>query len=200
MRPYLKDPAAIYAESFKAVRREARLGRFGPGMEGLAVRLIHACGMPEIADRIAFSAGAFDAGAAALAGGAPVLCDCEMVAAGVIRERLPAGNRGGGDAERPARPKDGGGDGDDALGGGGGSVGGARGGRGGGDRQRAHGAVPALGAAGRGLAAAGADPGVSGGVRGRGGGQGGTRRAAAGLRLCGAARAAGGLGAWPRRR
>ena len=92
MRPYEKDPAAIYAESFATVRREARLDRFGPGMEAVAVRLIHACGMVEVADRLDFSPGAYAAGRAALASGAPVLCDCEMVAAGVIRRNLPTGN------------------------------------------------------------------------------------------------------------
>jgi precorrin-8X/cobalt-precorrin-8 methylmutase len=92
MRPYLKDPAAIYAESFATVRREARLDRFDPAMARLATRVIHACGMTEVADRLAFSPGAAAAGAAALAAGAPVLCDCEMVAAGVIRRQLPADN------------------------------------------------------------------------------------------------------------
>ena len=92
MRPYLKDPAAIYAESFAIVRREARLERFGPGMEALAIRVIHACGMVEVADRLAFSEKAYAAGHAALQAGAPVLCDCEMVGAGIIRRYLPAGN------------------------------------------------------------------------------------------------------------
>ncbi len=92
MRPYLRDPSAIYGQSFATVRREARLERFGPGMEAMAVRLIHSCGMVEVADRLAFSEGAFEAGQAALRRGAPVLCDCEMVAAGVIRRFLPAGN------------------------------------------------------------------------------------------------------------
>lgn len=92
MRPYEKDPAAIYAASFATVEAEARLGRFGPGMRQVAVRLIHACGMVEIADRLAFSDGAAQAGAAALAGGAPVICDCEMVAAGITRRLLPSDN------------------------------------------------------------------------------------------------------------
>ena len=92
MRPYLKDPAAIYAASFETVRAEARLDRFDPGMAALATRVIHACGMVEIADRLAFSSGAFQAGQVALVAGAPVLCDCQMVAAGVIRRALPAGN------------------------------------------------------------------------------------------------------------
>ncbi|MEM6579113.1 MAG: precorrin-8X methylmutase, partial [Pseudomonadota bacterium] len=92
MRPYEKNPRAIYAESFATVRREARLERFGPGMSELAIRLIHACGMIEIADRLAFSENAYDAGQAALRSGKPVLCDCEMVAAGVIGRHLPAAN------------------------------------------------------------------------------------------------------------
>lgn len=93
MRPYLKDPTAIYAQSFATVRAEARLGRFDAGIQALAIRVIHACGMVDVADRMAFSTGAYEAGRAALLAGAPVLCDCEMVAAGVIRRYLPAGNQ-----------------------------------------------------------------------------------------------------------
>ena len=93
MRYYERDPIAIYAASFATVRREARLQRFGPGIEALAVRLIHACGMVEVADRLVFSARAYEAGHAALRAGAPVLCDCEMVAAGIVRRALPADNK-----------------------------------------------------------------------------------------------------------
>lgn len=92
MRPYLKDPAAIYAESFATVRREARLERFDPAMEAVAVRLIHACGMVDVADRLAHSPHAAEAGRTALAAGAPVLCDCRMVAAGIVAAALPADN------------------------------------------------------------------------------------------------------------
>lgn len=92
MRPYEKDPSAIYAESFATVRREARLDRFGPGLQALAIRVIHACGMVEVADRLDFSPSAFAAGQAALQSGAPVFCDCEMVGAGIIRRYLPAEN------------------------------------------------------------------------------------------------------------
>jgi len=92
LRPYEKDPAAIYAKSFATVRAEARLERFDDGMARMAVRLIHACGMVEISDRLAHSPLAYDAGRTALLNGAPVICDCEMAAAGVIRRHLPAGN------------------------------------------------------------------------------------------------------------
>ncbi|WP_085306961.1 precorrin-8X methylmutase [Planktotalea arctica] len=92
MRPYERDPMAIYAQSFATVRAEANLDRFDTGMQSLAVRLIHACGMVEVADRIAFSQGAYLAGHRALQAGAPVLCDCEMVGAGIIRRYLPSEN------------------------------------------------------------------------------------------------------------
>ncbi len=92
MRPYEKDPAAIYAASFATVRAEARLERFAPDLHPLITRLIHSCGMIEIADRLAYSEDIARAGQAALRSGAPILCDCEMVAAGIIRRALPAGN------------------------------------------------------------------------------------------------------------
>jgi len=92
MRPYERDPAAIYAQSFATVRGEARIDRFPADLQGLIIRLVHACGMVEVADRLAFSPGAGRAGRTALAAGAPILCDCEMVAAGIIRRQLPAQN------------------------------------------------------------------------------------------------------------
>ena len=92
MRPYEKNPSAIYAQSFATVEAEANLARFTPAMRALAIRTIHACGMVEVADRLAHSPKAAEHGAAALAKGAPILCDCEMVAAGIIRRYLPAAN------------------------------------------------------------------------------------------------------------
>lgn len=89
---YERDPQAIYAESFATVRREARLDHLPSDIAEIAVRLVHACGMVEIADRLAYSPDVARAARAALAAGAPVLCDCEMAASGVIRSRLPADN------------------------------------------------------------------------------------------------------------
>ncbi|RMF34886.1 MAG: precorrin-8X methylmutase [Alphaproteobacteria bacterium] len=90
---YLRDPQAIYAESFATVAREARLDRFPPGLDRMAARIVHACGMVEVADRLAFSPDAWAAGRAALEAGAPIICDCRMLAAGIIARTLPAGNR-----------------------------------------------------------------------------------------------------------
>ncbi len=90
---YVKDGAEIYRRSFSIIRAEAKLARFTIEEERVAVRIIHACGMVEIDDEIHFSPGAAAAGIAALAAGAPILCDASMVADGVTRARLPKDNR-----------------------------------------------------------------------------------------------------------
>ena len=90
---YLRDPDEITRRSFALIRREAALERLPPGLRGLAARLVHACGMPDIVGELAFSEDAAEAGRAALAAGAPVLVDARMVAQGIARARLPAGNQ-----------------------------------------------------------------------------------------------------------
>jgi precorrin-8X/cobalt-precorrin-8 methylmutase len=89
VRPYERDPAAIYAASFATVRAEAALDRFPPDLAEIAVRVIHACGMVEVADRLAFSPDLAASAVAALRSGAPIYADCEMVAAGITRRLLP---------------------------------------------------------------------------------------------------------------
>jgi len=90
--PYIRDGAEIYRRSFAIIRAESDLRRFGPEEEPVAVRVIHACGQVEAAADLIFSAGFAVAAKAALAAGAPILCDSKMVADGVTRTRLPAGN------------------------------------------------------------------------------------------------------------
>lgn len=89
---YLRDGTAIYERSFAIIRAEADLARFSPEEADVAVRMIHACGLVEAAAAFRFSPGFVAAARAALAAGAPILCDAEMVAHGVTRARLPAGN------------------------------------------------------------------------------------------------------------
>ena len=89
---YIRDGAAIYRNSFAIIRREADLARFDAFEERVAVRVIHACGMVDIAPDLVFSPGAAKAGIEALAAGAPILCDANMVAYGVTRARLPKNN------------------------------------------------------------------------------------------------------------
>lgn len=91
-RDYVRDGAEIYRRSFAMIRAEADLTPFAPGEAGLVVRLIHACGMVEIAADVAMSPGFVEAARGALRAGAPILCDSKMVANGVTRARLPAAN------------------------------------------------------------------------------------------------------------
>ena len=89
---YLRDGTAIYQRSFAIIRAEADLSRFSPEQADVAVRMIHACGQVELARHIVFGGDVVAAASGALAGGAPILCDSEMVAHGVTRARLPAHN------------------------------------------------------------------------------------------------------------
>ncbi len=89
---YEKNGAAIYRQSFAIIRKEADLERFSPIEERVAVRIIHACGMVEVARDLVFAAGGAEAAEAVLRAGAPIFCDARMVAEGVTRARLPAGN------------------------------------------------------------------------------------------------------------
>jgi precorrin-8X/cobalt-precorrin-8 methylmutase len=93
MLDYIRHGGEIYEKSFATIRAEADLVRLPKDLEKLAVRLIHACGMTDIATDIAASPNAGAIGRAALAQGAPILCDAHMVADGVTRSRLPAENR-----------------------------------------------------------------------------------------------------------
>lgn len=91
-RHYETDGAAIYRASFATIRAEADLARFTAAEEPVAVRMIHAAGLVPLAAHIRFSPDFALTARAALAAGAPILCDARMVAEGVTRKRLPAGN------------------------------------------------------------------------------------------------------------
>jgi precorrin-8X/cobalt-precorrin-8 methylmutase len=89
---YVRDGAEIYRRSFATIRAEADLSRLPADVVPVAVRMIHACGQVDLVDDLAFSPGVVAAGRAALRNGAPILCDAQMVASGITRARLPAGN------------------------------------------------------------------------------------------------------------
>lgn len=89
---YIRDGHAIYERSFAIIRTEADLARFSGEEADLAIRMIHACGLVEAAEHFVFSPGFVAAARAALEAGAPILCDAEMVARGITKARLPAGN------------------------------------------------------------------------------------------------------------
>ncbi|MGW1315981.1 precorrin-8X methylmutase [Streptomyces sp. NPDC002426] len=92
MHQYEKDGPAIYRQSFATIRAEADLAGLPADVSQVAVRMIHACGMVDLVRDLAFSPNAVADARAALRSGAPILCDVAMVASGVTRKRLPAGN------------------------------------------------------------------------------------------------------------
>ncbi|RUV68359.1 MAG: precorrin-8X methylmutase [Mesorhizobium sp.] len=89
---YIHDGTAIYERSFAIIRAEADLSRFSAAEADVAIRMIHACGQVEAARHFVFSEDFVAAARTALAAGAPIFCDAEMVSHGVTRARLPAGN------------------------------------------------------------------------------------------------------------
>lgn len=89
---YVRDGAEIYRRSFATIRAEADLSRFPADVARVVVRMIHSCGMTDLPADVGFSDGVVRAARGALLAGAPVLCDAQMVASGITRRRLPAGN------------------------------------------------------------------------------------------------------------
>ena len=89
---YERDGAEIYRRSFATIRAEADLAGLPPEVARVAVRMIHACGMVDLVRDIGYSPQVATVARKALLDGAPILCDAEMVASGITRKRLPAGN------------------------------------------------------------------------------------------------------------
>ncbi|WP_030694324.1 precorrin-8X methylmutase [Streptomyces globisporus] len=92
MFDYEKDGTEIYRRSFATIRAEADLAGLPADVAQVAVRMIHACGMTDLVQDIAYSPRVVASARAALRAGAPILCDAQMVASGVTRKRLPADN------------------------------------------------------------------------------------------------------------
>lgn len=90
---YLADPKVIYKNSFDIVRAEADLSGFAINQQPLVTRLIHACGMVDIAKDLVISKDAVEIGQAALANRAKVICDVNMVVHGIIASMLPKENQ-----------------------------------------------------------------------------------------------------------
>lgn len=92
MLDYTRDAAEIYRQSFATIRAEADLDGLPEDVARVVVRLIHTCGQVDLPGHVAFTPAVVSATHAALAAGAPILCDSSMVAAGITAARLPADN------------------------------------------------------------------------------------------------------------
>ncbi|MXN66636.1 precorrin-8X methylmutase [Stappia sp. GBMRC 2046] len=89
---YERDPAAIYRQSFAIVREEAKLDRFPEDLREVAIRLVHACGMPDIVGELSWGGDIVSQAKRAIGSGAPIFTDVKMVEHGIIRKYLKEGN------------------------------------------------------------------------------------------------------------
>ena len=89
---YIKNGEEIYRKSFAIIRAETNWENLPDDLAHLAVRLIHSCGMTDITEDLEASPDAVKIGRNALAGGAAILCDSQMVANGITKARLPKNN------------------------------------------------------------------------------------------------------------
>lgn len=88
-RDYIKDPAEIYRQSFATIEAEARLDALPEPLRAVARRMIHACGMTDLVDDLAWGGDPVAAARRTLRAGGPILGDTQMVASGIIRGRFP---------------------------------------------------------------------------------------------------------------
>jgi precorrin-8X/cobalt-precorrin-8 methylmutase len=89
---YIKNGEEIYRKSFAIIRAETNCQNLPDDLAHVAVRLIHSCGMTDITEDLEASPDAVKIGRNALAGGAAILCDSQMVANGITKARLPKNN------------------------------------------------------------------------------------------------------------
>ena len=89
---YCEDGAQIYRESFAIIRAESDLSQLPPDAEKVAVRMVHACGQTDLTADLSIHPNLVRAARTALRAGTPIFTDSTMVASGVTRARLPAGN------------------------------------------------------------------------------------------------------------
>lgn len=89
---YVTDGAEIYRRSFAQIRAEADLSTVPEDAHTVAVRMIHACGDVGLPADLAFHPDVVTAARSALADGAPIFTDAQMIASGITRRRLPADN------------------------------------------------------------------------------------------------------------
>jgi len=73
----------IETASYSVVAERLDLSAWAPGPRAVVARVVHATAQPELAADLVVDEAAVAAGVAALSGGAPVVCDVEMVRAGL---------------------------------------------------------------------------------------------------------------------
>ena len=90
---YLRDPKKIYQTSFEAILKEVDLSRFPESLHQIVIRLVHATAIPEIIENIVWDGDVAGNASSNIAKSAPIIVDANMVASGIMKERLPEGSR-----------------------------------------------------------------------------------------------------------
>jgi precorrin-8X/cobalt-precorrin-8 methylmutase len=85
---YVVDPKAIEKNSFEMIRKLTDLDGLDQSQQQVVMRIVHSVGMPEVANKVKFSANACESGQAALAAGKAILCDVEMVKQGITKRMI----------------------------------------------------------------------------------------------------------------
>lgn len=93
MSDYLKNPDAIYSLSFATITAEADLSLIPANAHAIARRVIHACGMTDIARNLVITPDFVPVAEIALAAGGKILVDAEMVRHGIISHLFPERER-----------------------------------------------------------------------------------------------------------
>jgi precorrin-8X/cobalt-precorrin-8 methylmutase len=85
---YVIDPKTIEKNSFEMIRKLTDLDGLDQSQQQVVMRIVHSVGMPEVADKVKFSANACESGQSALAAGNAILCDVEMVKQGITKRMI----------------------------------------------------------------------------------------------------------------
>lgn len=89
---YCSDGPQIDRESFAIIHAETDLSGIPVDAEHVAMRMVHACGQPDLTGDLRVHPDFVARGRAALLAAAPILVDSTTVAVGITRSGLPAGN------------------------------------------------------------------------------------------------------------
>lgn len=92
MFKYIKNPSEIYARSFAIIKAEVDLSGVPVSSHAIATRIIHSCGMVEVAQDLVISENFVETAAKALNAGKQIFVDTEMVRHGIITRQLAQDN------------------------------------------------------------------------------------------------------------
>lgn len=86
---YVREPEAIYCQSFKAIESLQELQGIETVFRDVAIRIVHACGMADVVPDLRWSRDFLQAGRTAIKEGAQIFCDVESLRSSIMERLLP---------------------------------------------------------------------------------------------------------------